>query len=298
MDKTPAIPRHGRRSCIEVVMIVRDEEQNLAHSIGSVREWADRVWVVDSGSTDGTVALARELGAEVVHQQWLGYARQKNWALDNLPIAAPWVLILDADESVLPELRDAMCGIAAREPDSVPEAAFHVNRHFVFLGGVIRHCGYYPSWNVRFLKRGMARYEEREVHEHMVADGPVGFLPGELEHNDRRPLEHLIAKHNRYSTLEARAILEQERGARAGDLPARLLGGPLERRRWVKRHVYPRLPAKFVFRFLWMYFLKLGFLDGRAGLRLSLFISAYELQIEQKLVEMRMAAATREDTSR
>ncbi len=289
-------PGERPRSGIEVLMIVRDEELNLPHSIGSVVGWADRVWVVDSGSTDRTVELARSLGAEVVRQAWLGYARQKNWALDNLPITAPWVLILDADEAVLPELRDALRRIAARDPDSVPEAAFHVNRHFVFLGGVIRHCGYYPSWNVRFLKRGRARYEEREVHEHMVAQGPVGFLPGELEHNDRRPLEHHIAKHNRYSTLEARAILAQERGDPARHLPARLLGGPLERRRWIKRNVYPRLPAKFLFRFLWMYFVKLGFLDGRAGWRFSLFISAYELQIEQKLVEMRMAAPARPDT--
>lgn len=298
MTGTPTIPGNRQRSGIEVVMIVRDEEMNLPHSLGSLRGWADRVWVIDSGSTDRTVEVARALGAEVVHQPWLGYARQKNWALDNLPIAAPWVLILDADESVLPELRSALCGIAARDPGSVPEAAFHVNRHFVFLGGVIRHCGYYPSWNVRFLKCGKARYEEREVHEHMVVQGPVGFLPGELEHNDRRPLEHHIAKHNRYSTLEARAILDQERCNRAGNLPARLLGGPLERRRWVKRHLYPRLPAKFLFRFLWMYFLKLGFLDGRAGLRFSLFISAYELQIEQKLIEMRMAADSPRDVAR
>jgi glycosyltransferase involved in cell wall biosynthesis len=286
-EPTPSTSR-GSRSNIEVVMIVRDEELNLPHSLGSVRDWADRVWVVDSGSTDRTVEVARSLGAEVVHRPWLGYARQKNWALDELPLRSDWVLILDADESVLPGLRDALLGVAGRPVDSVPEAAFHVNRHFVFLGGVIRHCGYYPSWNVRFLKRGRARYEEREVHEHMVADGPVGFLAGELEHNDRRPLEHHIAKHNRYSTLEARAILDRERSDCEGNLPARLLGGPLERRRWVKRHVYPRLPARFVFRFLWMYFLKLGFLDGVTGWRFSLFISAYELQIEQKLVEMRM----------
>jgi hypothetical protein len=124
----------------------------------------------------------------------------------------------------------------------------------------------------------------------MMANGPVGFIRGgDLEHNDRRPLEHYYAKHNRYSTLEARAIVEQERHEFCDTLPARLFGGPLERRRWIKRHLYPRLPAKFVFRFLWMYFLKLGFLDGATGLRFCLFISAYELQIEQKLVELRQS---------
>ena len=290
MDTSRASSSSRTRSNIEIVMIVRDEELNVPHSIGSVAGWADRVWVVDSGSADRTVELARSLGAEVVHRDWLGYAAQKNWALDTLAIAAPWVLILDADESVTPELRERLLEIASRPPDDVPEAAFHVNRFFVFLGGVIRHCGYYPSWNVRFFKRGRARYEQRDVHEHMVSDGPVGFIHADLEHNDRRPLEHHIAKHNRYSTLEARAILAQEGAERASGLPARFWGGPLERRRWIKRNVYPRLPAKFLFRFLWMYFLQLGFLDGVTGWRFCLFISAYELQIEQKLVEMRMAA--------
>jgi glycosyltransferase involved in cell wall biosynthesis len=270
-------------------MIVRDEELNLTHTLPTITSWADRVWVVDSGSTDRTVEVARAAGCEVVQRDWLGYARQKNWAIDNLQMQAPWILILDADESVTPQLREAICKIAARPVDAVPEAAFHINRYFVFLGGIIRHCGYYPSWNVRLFKRGQARYEERDVHEHMVAHGPVGFVHGgDLEHNDRRPLEHYIAKHNRYSTLEARAIVAQERSDRRDNLPARLLGGPLERRRWVKRFVYPHLPVKFLFRFLWMYFLKLGFLDGVTGWRFCLFISAYELQIEQKLVELRL----------
>ena len=270
-------------------MIVRDEELNLTHTLPTITSWADRVWVVDSGSTDRTVEVARAAGCEVVHRDWLGYARQKNWAIDNLDIRAPWILILDADEAVTPQLREAICQIAARPVDSVPESAFHINRYFVFLGGIIRHCGYYPSWNVRLFKRGQARYEERDVHEHMVAHGPVGFVHGgDLEHNDRRPLEHYIAKHNRYSTLEARAIMAQQRSDRHDNLSARLLGGPLERRRWVKRFVYPHLPVKFLFRFLWMYFLKLGFLDGVTGWRFCLFISAYELQIEQKLVELRL----------
>lgn len=278
-----------RRSNIEVVMIVRDEEANLPHSLPSVTGWARKVWVVDSGSTDRTVEVARAAGAEVVNRAWLGYARQKNWALDNLPLESDWVLFLDADERIMPELADRMRAIVDRDPSVVTESAFHLNRYFVFLGGRIRHCGYYPSWNVRLFRRGQARYEEREVHEHMVVDGPVGFIHGaDMEHWDRRPLEHHIAKHNRYSTLEARAIWAQERETARDSLPARLLGGPLERRRWIKRHVYPRLPAKFLFRFLWMYVLRLGFLDGVTGWRFCLFISAYELQIEQKLVELRM----------
>jgi glycosyltransferase involved in cell wall biosynthesis len=278
----------SQRSNVEVVMIVRDEEVNLPHSLPAVTGWARKVWVVDSGSNDNTVEIARRAGAEVVHRDWQGYARQKNWALDSLPLEAGWVLLIDGDERITPELAQRIRAIVDSDPDSVPESAFHLNRYFVFLGGRIRHCGYYPSWNVRLFRRGRARYEERDVHEHMVVDGPVGFLHGaDMEHWDRRPLEHHIAKHNRYSTLEARAIWSQECVASAQSLPARLFGGPLERRRWIKRHVYPRLPAKFFFRFVWMYLLKLGFLDGVTGWRFCLFISAYELQVEQKLVELR-----------
>jgi hypothetical protein len=216
----------------------------------------------------------------------LGFARQKNWALDNLPFESEWILIIDADEAVSPALRDALSAISAKSANTVPEVAFHINRHFVFMRGVIRHGGYYPSWNVRVFRRGKARYEDRDVHEHMIADGPVGFINHDLIHWDRRSLEHYIAKHNRYSTLEAEAIFRQL-GEEVKGLPARLLGDPLSRRRWLKRHIYPRLPCKFLIRFLYMYVLKLGFLDGITGLRFALFISSYELHIELKLAELK-----------
>ncbi len=272
-------------SNIEIVFITKDEEKNLPYSLASVANWAHAVHVVDSGSTDRTCEIARSWGANVVHQSWLGYARQKNWALDNLPLQSDWVFILDADEVILPELRDELRAIAAKPSDATPEAGFYINRYFIFLGKRIRHCGYYPSWNMRFFKRGRARYEEREVHEHMVADGPLGYLKGHMEHNDRRGLEVYMAKHNKYSTLEAREIVKVMRGEGQAALRPSLFGNALERRRWIKQVLYPKLPAKWVFRFLYMYVVKLGFLDGLTGLRFSLFISAYEMLIGLKIVE-------------
>ena len=269
-----------------VIILTRNEERHIERSVRSALRLTPHVYIVDSHSADRTAEIARRFTANIVFGHFSTFSEKMNWAIDNLPIQADWVLVLDADESVTEALRSVLLRVASSPVAEVPEAAFHVNRHFVFLGGVIRHCGYYPSWNVRFFRRGRARYEEREVHEHMVADGPVGFLAGDLVHHDRRPLEHLIAKHNRYSTLEARAIAVQGGGPGDG-LPARFFGGPLERRRWIKRNIYPRLPAKFAFRFLWMYLVKLGFLDGVTGWRFCLFIAAYELQIEQKIVELR-----------
>jgi glycosyltransferase involved in cell wall biosynthesis len=273
-------------SNIEVIIPTKNEALNLPHAIESVMQWADKVWVLDSESTDNTCAIARELGAEVVVQPWLGYAKQKNWALDNLDIQSDWIFFLDADEAILPELRDELLAITQTPVDDVPESAFNINRYFIFLGKRIRHCGYYPSWNVRFFKRGKARYEEREVHEHMVVDGSVRELQGHMEHWDRRGLEEYMAKHNVYSTLEAKEILEQSQKEES-TIDAKLFGNAQQRRRWIKRHVYPRLPARWLFRFLWMYVLRLGILDGMTGLRFCLFISSYELLISLKTVELK-----------
>lgn len=312
-------------SNITVIMPVKDEELNLPHSLPSVIPWADRVYVVDSGSKDRTKQIAADMGAVVVDRPWLGYARQKNWCLDNLDINTGWVLFLDADETILPDLRDELLAIARRPADDVKESGFYLNRYFMFLGKRIRHCGFYPSWNLRFFKRGRARYEEREVHEHMVVDGPEGFLKGHMEHDDRRGLEVYMDKHNKYSTLEARETIRQiravrearasrrirsnakgandakeqrggepavgadsrqETGSQSAGLDARLFGNPLQRRRWIKHVLYPKLPAKWLCRFLFMYIIRLGFLDGLTGLRFCLFMSAYELLIALKIIEM------------
>lgn len=284
----PAAPERARAN-IEVVIIAKDEEKNLPHALRSVA-WADAVHVVDSGSTDATCDLARSAGANVVFRPWLGYARQKNWALENLPIRADWVFILDADEAILPELRDELVAVASRPPGETPENGYYINRYFIFLEKRIRHCGYYPSWNLRFFRRGRARYEEREVHEHMIVDGAVGYLKGHMEHNDRRGLEVYMDKHNKYSTLEAREFVRALREAHGpkGTVDAKLFGDAIQRRRWIKHYVYPRLPARWVFRFLYMYVLKLGFLDGLTGLRFCLFIAAYDFLIQLKIREFLM----------
>lgn len=283
---------------VECLILTRDEEMNLPHTLEALLPWSRRVHIVDSGSTDRTLQIAREFAerfpgqVNVVEQPWMGYARQKNWALEALPLESAWVLIVDADEILLPDLRNEIQAVCRRDPAEVREVGFYINRYFVFLGRRIRHCGFYPSWNLRLFKRGRARYEEREVHEHMIADGPTGYLRGHMEHNDRRGLEAYMAKHNRYSSLEAKEIRAVLSGSQrhSASIGARLLGNGLQRRRWFKHQLYPRMPAKWLFRFIYMYFLRLGFLDGMAGLRFCLFMSAYELLISLKLAELRTAS--------
>lgn len=268
---------------ITFVLTAKNEEENLSYSLQSVCDWAQQVFVVDSGSTDRTREIAEQHGAVFVHHDWCGYAGQKNWALDNLPIKTPWVFILDADEVITPELRDELTRIATQ--NACPENAFHVNRYFVFLGQEIRHCGYYPSWNIRFFRHGKARYEEREVHEHMLVQGSTGYLKGEMEHNDRRGLEFYVAKHNHYSTLEAREMFKLITGhSQAAE--ESFWDGPSARRRWIKQHIWPRVPFRWAVRFGYMYILRLGILDGYVGFHFCLFLAAYEHQIHLKLLEM------------
>jgi glycosyltransferase involved in cell wall biosynthesis len=284
-----AAPRSTERASVDVLIQTYNEEANLPHALKSVAGWVNRVFVVDSGSTDGTERIAREMGAEFVPHAWEGYAGQKNWALANLPFASDWTLILDADEAITPPLREEIIALCNHPPAETPETGFYINRYLIFLGKRISHCGYFPSWNLRLFRRGKARYEDRPVHEHMILDGEPGFLKGLMSHEDRRGLEHYIAKHNRYSTLEAEVAYFGVEDNGEG-VQARPFGNSIERRRFFRTRVYPRLPAKWFGRFLYMYFLKLGFLDGLNGLRFCLFISSHELFVGLKLLELQEQA--------
>lgn len=273
----------------DVLIQTYNEELNLPRTLESVAGWANKIFIVDSGSTDRTKAIADQAGTTFIYHAWEGYAGQKNWALDNLPWESDWILIVDADESVTPELRDEITAVTKKATSEVRESGFYLNRMLIFMGGKIRHCGYFPSWNLRLFKRGMARYEERLVHEHMIVSGPVGHLDHLLLHEDQRGLEHFHAKHNRYSTLEAREIYEspeQWNGIR------QYLTDPIWRRRFIKTRVTPNLPMAWLWRFLYMYVLRLGFLDGRGGWQLCHSIASYELSIQLKVAELKRLHGT------
>jgi glycosyltransferase involved in cell wall biosynthesis len=278
-----ALPAKAARAPICVLFTVKNEEINLPYSLASVKDWANEVFVLDSGSTDRTKEIAEQFGATFFFHSWLGYAGQKNWALDNLPITSPWIFILDADEVITPALRDELIRVATE--DKCDENAFYVNRYFIFLGKRIRHCGYYPSWNIRFLRKGKGRYEQRQVHEHMIVEGKTGYLKHDMEHYDRRGLFHYIAKHNEYSGLEAAEMHKLLVGSSQSDHGA-LFGPRAERRKWLKTHVFRKLPARWFWRWIYMYFVKLGFLDGVVGFHFCLFISGYEHHVSLKLKEL------------
>lgn len=280
----PAPPPPRRPGTVDVLIQTHNEELNLPYTLASVAGWVNRVFVVDSGSTDRTKEIVEQHGATFVHHAWEGYAGQKNWALDNLPWESPWILIIDADEAVSPGLREEILNVVARPVEQVRHVGFYINRVLIFMGREIRHCGYFPSWNLRLFRRNFARYEQRDVHEHMITSGSTGYLKNLLIHEDRRGLEHFFAKHNRYSTLEAREIYasrDRWPGLRE------FFTDRNARRRFIKARVVPQLPLPWVWRLFYMYVLQRGFLDGQAGWVLCNFISSYEFFIHAKYLELR-----------
>jgi acetyltransferase-like isoleucine patch superfamily enzyme/glycosyltransferase involved in cell wall biosynthesis len=284
---------------VSVLVPVKNEEANLAACLDSVR-FAAEVVVIDSQSTDRTIELAEADGARVVqfHYDASGWPKKKNWALANVDWAHEWVLILDADERITPplarEIEDVVRGRYAAKHGQPQYDGYYLNRRFVFMGRWIKHCGYYPSYNLRLFKHELGRYErigelgdtgsgDNEVHEHVVLrDGrPAGTLEHDFNHFAYPNLEVWIEKHNRYSNWEAHAMLAGVRG----ELHASLMKSSTQRRRWIKHRVR-YLPFRPTLRFLYCYVLQLGVLDGYPGYVLSRLMAWYELVSLAKYREM------------
>jgi len=268
------------RSSVAAVVLTRDEARNLPACLDSLHGWAREVFVVDSGSTDGTAALARQLGATVVAHAFESHALQWEWALRTLPISADWILALDADQRVTPRLRDSILAVLAEDglPARPRPVGYFVPRRQVFRGTWIRHGGYYPKYLLKLFRRGEAWTDDRDlVDHHFYVKGPVEKLAGDLieDNQNEADLATWIAKHARYAQLQAREEVERPRLETPGVLhlwhPWHLWylwrgGSPDERTRWLKTR-WRQLPL-YVRPFLYFgyrYVLRLGFLDGRQG---------------------------------
>lgn len=264
---------------ISILIPAKNERANLRACLESCG-FAAEVVVVDSASTDGTREIALAMGATLIDFKWDGqFPKKKNWALATIPWRHEWVFILDADERITPELATELQRVvAASELDG-----YYVNRRFWFLDGWLRHCGYYPSWNLRLFRHRLGRYEElagaedtasgdNEVHEHVVLQGRAGRLSAEMEHHAFPSIEVWVEKHNRYSNWEARLL------ARNGDQPSpgtAHLDPALARKRRLKQFA-SRLPFRPTLRFLYHYVIRAGFLDGYRGLVFCRLMAFYE----------------------
>lgn len=289
---------------VSVIVPVKNEESNMAACLASV-SFADEIWVVDSQSTDRTAEIAREFGAHVVMFEYGGgFPKKKNWALETLPFRNEWILLIDADERVTPELAVEIESILAKPDDPDLADGYYLNRKLIFLGRWIRHCGWYPSWNMRLFRHQLGRYErldaehvenagDVEVHEHVVLRGRAGWLTHDLLHEDFKSVYHFIERHNRYSNWDARVYYNFAHGIEGGSrIEASLFGSPLEQKRYIKR-LWARLPFRPLLRFVWMYVIKRGFLDGRAGLIFCTLMTMHEAVIGAKIYEEELRAEER-----
>lgn len=249
---------------LSVAVITKNEVSRLAACLASVSGLADEVVVLDSGSVDSTVALAESMGAKVLVTDWPGFGVQKNRAV--AACRNDWVLCLDADERLSPELAANIRALFAATPEQRPPlVAYRFARCNHFLGRYLRHGEGYPDWSLRLFDRRAARWSEDPVHETVRADGPVGRLAGDLIHDSADRLENYLAKQNRYTSLAAQGAPRQ---AVAG-LALRMITSPL-------------------LRFVKFYFLRRGFLDGVPGLIHILIgcfnsFSKYAKRIERRI---------------
>jgi glycosyltransferase involved in cell wall biosynthesis len=241
---------------ISVAIITKNEEGNIRACLESV-QWADEVVVVDNGSTDRTLEICREYGARVFLEDWKGYPGQKNSAIEKT--RNEWVLSLDADERVTPELRREM---EERLAADAPADGYWVPRKNFFLGRWVRRCGWYPDLNLRLFRKSRGRFAEREVHERVEVRGKTLPLSQPLIHETYRTISDFLQRMDRYSTLAAREMHREGR-----------------RFRWID------LLSRPPFTFVQMYILRAGFLEGGDGLLLSVLYSYYTFAKYAKLRE-------------
>lgn len=252
---------------VDVIVLTFNEELNLEQCLQSVGGLARNIFVVDSGSTDRTVQIARQYGARVVTHEFTTQAEQFNWALDHLPIKSEWVLRLDADEYLLPELKEEIAVVLPELPAEV--TGLYMKRRMIFLGRWICHGGYYPAWLLRLFRYAKARSEEAELNEHIVLlEGVSRRLQNDFVDQDHEGLAAWTLKHEGFTARQARFLNGLEEGYDSSWIRPNLFGNQVQRKRWLMYNFYRRAPLfiRAYLYFLYRYVFRLGFLDGPQGL--------------------------------
>ncbi len=278
---------------ISVLILTRNEQQDLPGCLASVA-WSDDIWVLDSHSTDDTRAIAEAAGAQVVERVFDNWSAHQNWALANISFRHPWVFYLDADERVSPELAHSLRGAVTEAADTTgasnelapaPPVAFEVQRRDFLRGTWLQHVQM-SAFYIRLFRPAHIRYE-RLVNPVTRVDGRIGRLSGTLEHYPfSKGLAWWITRHNDYSTKEAQQAIANRASEPAPNLHDALLSKDFATRRRQQKLLFYRLPARPLVKFLMIYVLKRGFLDGRAGFEYAILQSIYEYFIVLKTREL------------
>jgi len=245
---------------ISAIIITLNEEKNISDCLKSISPWVDEIFVVDSGSTDLTIEIAGSYTKKISHHPFENFAKQRNWAQDNLPIKNEWVLHLDADERISPELARSVQEIFSKEFDA---DGIMAPRRTIFNGKWIRFGGHYPVYQLRFFKKTKGRSEERLYDQNYMVSGKVVKAKGDIINIINPNLAEWKIRHRRWAALEAKEILENS----ARKMNIDLTGNPIERKNWLRYSIYYKAPLfirPFLY-FFYRYILRFGFLDGIQG---------------------------------
>lgn len=284
-------------SDVSVIILTFNEEKHILRCLNSLRPFTQRVFIVDSFSTDRTVEIAREWGAVVVQNPWVNYATQFNYGIANNPFNTSWVMRMDADEYVLPELADEISQRLAGLPAEV--GGVYVKRRVFFLNRWMRHGGFYPIWLLRLWRAGTGFCEQVWHDEHIkLTQGDTIRFEHDLVDHNLNNLTWWTQKHNHYTILEAINLLNyQYQFDKAEKVQPRLFGTQEQRVRYLKRK-YAAMPlfTRPILYFLYRYFVRLGFLDGRAGF-VWCFLQGlwYRFLVDAKLLEIQVRAGRDKD---
>lgn len=276
---------------LSIVILTKNEAINLPACLNSLQMLDTEIYIVDSGSTDDTLKIAQEFGCIVAEHPFENHAKQLNWALETLPIHSPWIMRLDADERLTPELIQELQQKLLNTPEDI--TGYQVKRRVFFMGRWIKHGGYYPTWLLRLWRNGCGTCEQRWMDEHIVlSHGRIANLNHDIIDDNQKGLSFWIDKHNHYADREIKDMLgillesddllvNQQQRSQA------------RQRRWVKKNLYSRSPPflrAFIY-FLLRYTIGLGFLDGIEGLIFH-FLQGfwYRFLVDAKIYELNKQA--------
>ena len=283
---------------ISVLILTKNEQQDLLGCLQSVA-WSDDIHVYDSGSTDDTVAIAQGFGAKVTERSYgeseLAFggdeAAHRNWGLQNIPFKHPWVFVIDADERMTPCLVRAVEAAVALPGDRV---AFRLQRRDFFLGTWLKHVQTSPFY-IRLIRPEKIRHE-RLINTASIADGPVGQVAGYLDHFPfSKGLGQWLDRHNGYSRFEAQQIISNRQAGEGFSWVKAFTAKDFHQRRYHQKELFYRLPFRPLMKFLLLYVVKRGFLDGRAGFTYAMLQSIYEYFIVLKVRELETAIIATQD---
>jgi glycosyltransferase involved in cell wall biosynthesis len=268
---------------LTVVVLTLNEERNLPSCLQSIIAHVDDVHVLDSGSTDATVQIARKFGVPVHTNRFAGFGQQRNWAIDNIPHRHQWVLHLDADERPTPELLAEMKRLLA---GNSTEAGFYIASKLMLDGHWLRYSSGYPVYQVRLFHRDRLRFEDHGHGQREITAGRIGYLQSPYLHEAfSKGLDDWFAKHAHYARREAEQLRHESRGM-LQLLIAALSGDAVSRRRAIKALAY-KLPGRPLLRLFQLLVINRGVLDGQPGLLYARMMATYEAMISVHLCRLK-----------